>query len=178
MPDEPDEEIDDLEEEPQLDTSFKQTIVVDGLPVVPEEKHEKLLNLLRKFFSQVSGAGGRVDASGHRAVARTLRRVVPTARIEPQHVRAWVLAMALHQPAPPAAAAAGVPVARRSRLRLLRAAGGHDRGGRAEPSQGRVGRHARLRLCPVRGRGQGGRGHSEGQRVQARQVAHIHRKLV
>lgn len=65
MPDDgPDEEVDDLEEEPQLDTSFKQTIVVDGLPVVPEEKHEKLLNLLRKFFSQVSARlateGGRL----------------------------------------------------------------------------------------------------------------------
>mmetsp|Transcript_34406 Transcript_34406/g.107948 ORF Transcript_34406/g.107948 Transcript_34406/m.107948 type:complete len:675 (+) Transcript_34406:83-2107(+) len=52
-PDPEDEVEDDLEEEPQLDTSFKQTIVVDGLPVVPKEKHEKLANVVRKFFSQV-----------------------------------------------------------------------------------------------------------------------------
>ena len=47
------EEDQDFEEEPQVDTSFKQTIIVDGLPVVPKEKHEKLINVLRKFFSQV-----------------------------------------------------------------------------------------------------------------------------
>jgi translation initiation factor 3 subunit B len=41
------------EEEPQLDTSFKETIIVDGLPVVPAEKREKLINVIRKFFSQV-----------------------------------------------------------------------------------------------------------------------------
>jgi len=47
------EEMFDMDDAPQLDTSFKQTIVVDGLPVVPREKHEKLLNVVRKFFSQV-----------------------------------------------------------------------------------------------------------------------------
>ena len=41
------------EEEPQVDTSFKHAIVVDGLPVVPEAKKEKLLGVLRKFFSQM-----------------------------------------------------------------------------------------------------------------------------
>uniref|UniRef100_A0A7S3WP66 Eukaryotic translation initiation factor 3 subunit B n=1 Tax=Strombidinopsis acuminata TaxID=141414 RepID=A0A7S3WP66_9SPIT len=66
---EPDDEIDDLEEEPQLDTSFKQTVVVDGLPVVTKEKHEKLLNVVRKFFSQVGtiiedGLDLPVDDSG------------------------------------------------------------------------------------------------------------------
>lgn len=49
----PDEEDQDFEEEPKVDTSFKQTIIVDGLPKVPKEKHEKLINVLRKFFSQV-----------------------------------------------------------------------------------------------------------------------------
>ena len=65
---EPDDEIDDLEEEPQLDTSFKQTVVVDGLPVVTKEKHEKLLNVVRKFFSQVhtSGEKGRGREKGER----------------------------------------------------------------------------------------------------------------
>ncbi|EOD23776.1 hypothetical protein EMIHUDRAFT_239089 [Emiliania huxleyi CCMP1516] len=57
-PDPEDEVEDDLEEEPQLDTSFKQTIVVDGLPVVPKEKHEKLANVVRKFFSQAGSPPG------------------------------------------------------------------------------------------------------------------------
>ena len=47
------EEEQDFEEEPQVDTSFKHAIIVDGLPIVPKEKHEKLLNVLRKFFTQV-----------------------------------------------------------------------------------------------------------------------------
>jgi len=47
------EEEEEFEEEPQVDTSMKHAIVVDGLPVVPKEKHEKLLNVLRKFFTQV-----------------------------------------------------------------------------------------------------------------------------
>lgn len=41
------------EEEPQIDKSFKESIFVDGIPVVPAEKKEKLMNVLRKFFSQV-----------------------------------------------------------------------------------------------------------------------------
>ena len=41
------------DEEPQMDTSLKQIIIVDGLPIVPAEKHEKLTNVIRKFFSQV-----------------------------------------------------------------------------------------------------------------------------
>merc|ERR1740130_1563257 len=41
------------EDEPQVDTKFPRAIVVDGLPVVPSEKHEKLTNVLRKFFTQV-----------------------------------------------------------------------------------------------------------------------------
>ncbi|KAL1507263.1 hypothetical protein AB1Y20_008112 [Prymnesium parvum] len=41
------------EEEPQIDTSFKDSIFVDGLPIVPTEKKEKLVNVVRKFFSQV-----------------------------------------------------------------------------------------------------------------------------
>eukprot|EP00310_Coccolithus_braarudii_P012456 CAMPEP_0183351492 /NCGR_PEP_ID=MMETSP0164_2-20130417/25201_1 /TAXON_ID=221442 /ORGANISM="Coccolithus pelagicus ssp braarudi, Strain PLY182g" /LENGTH=673 /DNA_ID=CAMNT_0025523685 /DNA_START=48 /DNA_END=2069 /DNA_ORIENTATION=+ len=41
------------EEEPQVDTSFSHAIIVDGLPKVPPEKHEKLNNVIRKFFSQV-----------------------------------------------------------------------------------------------------------------------------
>jgi translation initiation factor 3 subunit B len=43
----------DFEAEPQLDTSMKHAIIVDGLPVVPESKREKLVNVVRKFFSQV-----------------------------------------------------------------------------------------------------------------------------
>jgi translation initiation factor 3 subunit B len=41
------------EEEPQLDTSMKHAIIVDGLPVVEATKRDKLLNVVRKFFSQV-----------------------------------------------------------------------------------------------------------------------------
>ena len=41
------------EEEPQLDTSMKHAIIVDGLPIVEEAKRDKLLNVVRKFFSQV-----------------------------------------------------------------------------------------------------------------------------
>ena len=48
----PDEDMFD-EEEPQIDTTFKESIFVDGLPVVPSEKKEKLVNVVRKFFSQV-----------------------------------------------------------------------------------------------------------------------------
>ena len=52
---------DDFEkEEPQVDTSFKQVIIVDGLPMVPTEKREKLVNVVRKVFSQV---GTIVDGS-------------------------------------------------------------------------------------------------------------------
>ena len=40
------------EEEPQVDTKFPLAIIVDGLPVVPSEKHEKLSNVIRKFFTQ------------------------------------------------------------------------------------------------------------------------------
>ena len=42
-----------MEEEPQLDTSMKHAIIVDGLPVVEMAKRDKLLNVVRKFFSQV-----------------------------------------------------------------------------------------------------------------------------
>ena len=48
-----DEENEFEEEEPQVDKSFKHAIIVDGLPVVPQEKREKLANVVRKFFSQV-----------------------------------------------------------------------------------------------------------------------------
>ena len=41
------------EEEPKIDTSFKHAIIVDGLPIVPAEKRDKLVNVVRKFFSQV-----------------------------------------------------------------------------------------------------------------------------
>ena len=68
-PDPEDEVEDDLEEEPQLDTSFKQTIVVDGLPVVPKEKHEKLANVVRKFFSQAGSPPGG-DLARARGLAR------------------------------------------------------------------------------------------------------------
>ena len=44
---------DDMDEEPQLDTSMKHAIIVDGLPIVEQSKREKLLNVVRKFFSQV-----------------------------------------------------------------------------------------------------------------------------
>ena len=51
--DDDDDEEEMFEEEPQVDTSFKHAIIVDGLPIVPGEKREKLLNVIRKFFSQV-----------------------------------------------------------------------------------------------------------------------------
>ena len=41
------------EEEPVMDTSMRQVIIVDGLPIVPKEKYEKLTNVIRKFFTQV-----------------------------------------------------------------------------------------------------------------------------
>jgi len=41
------------DEEPQMDTSMRQVIIVDGLPIVPKEKYDKLVNVIRKFFSQV-----------------------------------------------------------------------------------------------------------------------------
>ena len=41
------------EDEPVVDTSFKDSIVVDGLPIVVSEKREKLTNVIRKFFTQV-----------------------------------------------------------------------------------------------------------------------------
>jgi len=41
------------DDEPLMDTSLNQVIVVDGLPIVPAEKHEKLTNVIKKFFSQV-----------------------------------------------------------------------------------------------------------------------------
>eukprot|EP00308_Calcidiscus_leptoporus_P021349 CAMPEP_0119378408 /NCGR_PEP_ID=MMETSP1334-20130426/48186_1 /TAXON_ID=127549 /ORGANISM="Calcidiscus leptoporus, Strain RCC1130" /LENGTH=665 /DNA_ID=CAMNT_0007397605 /DNA_START=14 /DNA_END=2011 /DNA_ORIENTATION=- len=48
------------EEEPQVDTSFRHAIIVDGLPIVPQEKHDKLLGVIRKFFTQV----GSILANG------------------------------------------------------------------------------------------------------------------
>ena len=59
------EPIEFEDEEPKMDTSFKQCVVVDGLPVVPPEKHDKLLNVLRKFFNQ-DGIGKVVDHDAHR----------------------------------------------------------------------------------------------------------------
>jgi translation initiation factor 3 subunit B len=46
---------DDAEEEEELETEtgFGSVIVVDNLPVVPEDKHEKLTNVLRKIYSQI-----------------------------------------------------------------------------------------------------------------------------
>jgi len=41
------------EEAPQVDTSFRHAIIVDGLPVVPQEKLDKLTNVIRKFFVQM-----------------------------------------------------------------------------------------------------------------------------
>jgi hypothetical protein len=51
----PDEDGDDgnFEAEPQLDTSMKHAIIVDGLPLVDKAKHDKLIGVIRKFFSQV-----------------------------------------------------------------------------------------------------------------------------
>ena len=49
----PDDGDEDFEAEPQVDTSFKHAIIVDGLPIVPEAKKDKLMNVVRKFFSQV-----------------------------------------------------------------------------------------------------------------------------
>jgi len=48
---EEDENFDD-EVEPQVDRSLKHAIIVDGLPIVPSEKKDKLLNVVRKFYSQ------------------------------------------------------------------------------------------------------------------------------
>ena len=48
---EEDENFED-EVEPQVDRSLKHAIIVDGLPVVPSEKKDKLLNVVRKFYSQ------------------------------------------------------------------------------------------------------------------------------
>ena len=52
-----------------MDTSMKHAIVVDGLPVVETAKRDKLLNVVRKFFSQVgtiidNGLEMPSDASG------------------------------------------------------------------------------------------------------------------
>jgi len=45
--------FDDDDDEPVVDTTFMESIVVDGLPVVPNEKRDKLLNVIKKFFAQV-----------------------------------------------------------------------------------------------------------------------------
>ena len=50
---EDDDEAGDFEQEPELDRSMKHAIIVDGLPVVESTKRDKLLNVVRKFFSQV-----------------------------------------------------------------------------------------------------------------------------
>lgn len=45
---------DDVEEEElETETGFGSVIVVDGLPVVPEAKHEKLAGVLNKIYSQI-----------------------------------------------------------------------------------------------------------------------------
>ncbi len=41
------------DKEPTLDTAFKQTVVVDGLPLVPQAKIQKLTDVLTKYLSQV-----------------------------------------------------------------------------------------------------------------------------
>ena len=41
------------EQEPELDTSFRNTVVVDGLPVVPDAKFQRLTDVVTKFFAQV-----------------------------------------------------------------------------------------------------------------------------
>ena len=46
-----DDDDDLMEEDPQVDRSMKHAIIVHGLPTVPAEKKDKLLNVLRKFFS-------------------------------------------------------------------------------------------------------------------------------
>ncbi|KAF8067212.1 R1 [Scenedesmus sp. PABB004] len=43
----------DDEEELETETGFGSVIVVDCLPVVPEDKYEKLTNVLRKIYSQI-----------------------------------------------------------------------------------------------------------------------------
>ena len=78
MPARPDDDDDDLpddgeddfgEEEPKVDTSFKHAIIVDGLPIVPEAKKEKLMNVVRKFFSQV----GTIIENGLEMLTRILK---------------------------------------------------------------------------------------------------------
>ena len=66
-----DEDEDDEfeEQEPQVERGFKHAIIVDGLPVVPAEKRDKLCNVVRKFFSQVGtiiedGLEMPVDSNG------------------------------------------------------------------------------------------------------------------
>jgi len=49
-----------LEPEVTLDISFNNVIIVDGLPVVTEEKYEKLVVVVRKIFQQI----GRIKENG------------------------------------------------------------------------------------------------------------------
>ena len=74
------------EDEPQVNTSFGHTIIVDGLPVVPGEKLEKLTNVVRKFFMQVGtiveqGLEMPTDSSGKSlGCASTAPALTSTAR--------------------------------------------------------------------------------------------------
>jgi hypothetical protein len=45
-------------------------VVVDCLPVVPEDKHEKLTNVLKKIYSQI----GNVREGGHAPGANQQRQ--------------------------------------------------------------------------------------------------------
>uniref|UniRef100_A0A383V8L2 Eukaryotic translation initiation factor 3 subunit B n=2 Tax=Tetradesmus obliquus TaxID=3088 RepID=A0A383V8L2_TETOB len=47
------DEDEEEEEELETETGFGSVIVVDCLPVVPEDKHEKLANVLKKIYSQI-----------------------------------------------------------------------------------------------------------------------------
>eukprot|EP01098_Paradermamoeba_levis_P006217 TRINITY_DN2589_c0_g1_i1.p1 TRINITY_DN2589_c0_g1~~TRINITY_DN2589_c0_g1_i1.p1 ORF type:complete len:444 (-),score=142.21 TRINITY_DN2589_c0_g1_i1:974-2305(-) len=49
-----DEDEDELDFEPaQLETGFDSVVVVDNLPIVSEDKHSKLVNVVTKIFGQV-----------------------------------------------------------------------------------------------------------------------------
>lgn len=48
-------DIDDEQLEPEvtMEIGYSKVIIVDNIPVVPQEKYEKLMGVLQKIFSQV-----------------------------------------------------------------------------------------------------------------------------
>jgi hypothetical protein len=78
----------DESEEEELETAsgFGSVIVVDNLPSVPEEKYEKLVNVLKKIYGQIGnirdGAPGRRRGVSETAAAWAARACTSAARPE------------------------------------------------------------------------------------------------